>query len=191
MAGVKALGVSLRASHQLHTITSSSLSHSWAPLSAALGGHDPSEPLELQPHPWVRGVKSTLARCVNGLFGIAGACLEGERHGGDITGSMGTWPTCTGDRSGIWQFINRGSTGGAAPAVCPQPEKWDKPAPTGHQGHGVPTAEQAGETEGSSRRRGGKGTQWHRGVGTGKRDPTGVAAPAPALAPVPFGGLMQ
>lgn len=117
--------------------------------------------------------------------------MEGERHGGDITGSMGTWPTCTGERSSIWQFINRSSTGGAAPAVCPQPEKWDKPAPTGHQGHGVPTAEQAGETEGSSRRRGGKGTQWHRGVGTGKRDPTGVAAPAPALAPVPFGGLKQ
>lgn len=111
------MGVSLRASHQLHTVISSSLSHSWAPLSAALGGHDPSEPLELQPHPWVRGVKSTLAHCVNGLFGIAGACLEGERHGGDIRGSMGTWLTCTGERSSIWQFINRGSTGGAAPAV--------------------------------------------------------------------------
>lgn len=25
----------------------------------ALGGHDPSEPLELQPHPWVGGVRTT------------------------------------------------------------------------------------------------------------------------------------
>lgn len=63
MAGVKALGMdnlSLRSSHQPHTINSISLSHSWGPLSAALGEHDPSEPLELQPRPWVRGVRTPL-----------------------------------------------------------------------------------------------------------------------------------
>ena len=44
-----------RASHQLHIITSSSLTCSWGPFSVALAGrHDPSEPLELQPGPWAR-----------------------------------------------------------------------------------------------------------------------------------------
>lgn len=118
--------------------------------------------------------------------------MEGERHGGDIMGSMGTWLTPTGERSSICQFINRSSTAGAAPASCPQLEKWDKPAPTGHQGHCVPTAEQAGGTEGSSRRWGGKATQCQCGVGSGKRDPTGSwISPAAALPPEPFGVLIQ
>lgn len=170
---MKALGgnnLSLRASHQLHTVTSSSLNHSWGPFLVALRGRDPSEPLELKWHPWVRGVRITLAHRINGLFGRAGACLEGEDR-------MVTQRAPQASRRAIKHLAahkqGQHRWGHVSPAG-----KWDKPVPGGHQGHSVPTAEWTGQTEGSSRRWGGKGKH---GVGTGKRDPQHLHSLQPRL----------
>lgn len=117
-------------------------------------GHDPGEPLELQPGPWA---SDALQDHTNGFFLIARGCLEDEEPGGDITGSTGR--VADPDKRAVKHLALHKTRAASLEQVAATPVAfpWVKAAPMGHQGHCVPVAEQAveaahGDREGRSPR---------------------------------------
>ena len=133
---------------------------------------------------------------INDFFLIARACLEDEEPGSDITGSAGHVADPYKSAVKHLALHKRGAASAeqapAAAVAFPRPGEEQggtraEPAPTGHRGHRVPAAKRAAEAGGSPWRRGGKGSQCQRGMGSGEEGPcAGVAAPAPF-----GGGLIQ